>query len=293
MKFGIVGNISKPKIRQIIPEFACYLDSLQVEYLFDRNLQDFLAISDASKIAPLEDLGQQCDVVITFGGDGTLLHTASKVGKSGVPLLGVNIGALGFLTEILVKELQETVQHLLQGHFQIIERMVLETRVEKQGQTSRYYALNDIVVDKGKSGRLITIDITVDDMFLNRMRSDGVIVSTPTGSTAYSLSAGGPLMQPAMKAVIITPICPHSLAVRPIVLSDESVVRICLQQVEMNAQINIDGQYRINISAQDVIIIKKADYAVKWISTGKRCFFEILRTKLNWGADLTALNIDY
>ena len=289
MKFGIVGNTNKPKVRQIIPKFVEHLQKINVEFVYAEDLCPFLNLDDCAKIAPLEKIGHLCDVVITFGGDGTLLYTASKVGITGVPILGVNIGALGFLTEIVLEDLNQTVQEILAKRYSILERMVLETLVEQKHETSTYFALNDIAVDKGRGARLITIEVCVDRVLLNRVRSDGVIVSTPTGSTAYSLSAGGPLMEPTMKAMIVTPICPHSLTVRPIVLADNRTIQIRLIAPETHAQINIDGQYRINITSQDRITIRKADHTVKWIFTGKRSFYEILRTKLNWGIDQSSI----
>jgi len=179
------------------------------------------------------------------------------------------------------------VQDLVIQHYTIIERMVLAVRVHVSGQIKNYWALNDVVVDKGTSARLILIDALVDRNYLNTYRSDGLIIATPTGSTAYSLSAGGPLLMPVMQAILVTPICPHSLTVRPIVLSERSVLSISTRGQDKPVQVNIDGQNRFVIRAGDWLEISKADYSVRWVSSNKRDFFSILRTKLNWGFDLS------
>ena len=285
MKFGIVGNIDKPRARAGIQIFVKYLEKLGVDYVYSEDLVEFLDLKANLPVIPLDKIGYECQIVIAFGGDGTILSTANKVGKSGVPIVGVNVGALGFLAEVVVEELQTTVDQLLQGRYSIIERMVLAVDVHMDSQVSTYYALNDVVVDKGRTARMITAEVSVDGNFLNRFRSDGVIIATPTGSTAYSLSAGGPLLEPTMQAFIVTPICPHSLTERPIVLLGESVINVSLISEQTQAQINVDGHHRCTIGPNNWINIKKADYSLKWISTGKRNFYEILRTKLNWGAD--------
>ena len=290
MKFGIVGNINKPKVKSVIRDFVEYLDKVGADYIFDQELREFLNLSDDSRIIPLAKFGNRCDIVVAFGGDGTILSTAAVVGAYGVPIIGVNMGGLGFLAEVVVEELQETVHNLLEGHYRILERMVFAVRLrQKDGKIRQYNALNDVVVDKGVGARLILVDVHVDDTYLNTYRSDGIIVSTPTGSTAYSLSAGGPLLVPTMQAIIVAPICPHSLTVRPIVLSGDNVLRISVIPGQNPVQINIDGQNRGSLEPGDLLEIGKADYTLKWVSTGKRDFFEILRTKLNWGVDLSAL----
>jgi NAD+ kinase len=285
MIIGIVGNTSKPNVKKVICDFVDYLHSIHVGFVIASELKSFLGLESGQPAVPLQKIGNHCDVVIAFGGDGTLLHTASKIGESGVPILGVNTGVLGFLAEVVVDELRSSVQKLVQGRYAILERMILQVAVERPTEGFTYHALNDVVVDKGKGARLITVEVSVDDAFLNRIRSDGVIIATPTGSTAYSLSAGGPLLEPTMKAVIVTPICPHSLTVRPIVLSGERELKIRLLSTDSMAQINIDGQFQFNLSREDMVRIKQAEYSLKWISMGKRDFYEILRTKLNWGAD--------
>jgi NAD+ kinase len=207
-----------------------------------------------------------------------------------VPILGVNLGGLGFLAEVMVEELKNTVNDLLNDRYTVLERMVLDVVIHKKQQTLSCFALNDVVVDKGASPRLKYIKVMVDNTFLNTYRADGVILSTPTGSTAYSLSAGGPLMMPTMQAIIVTPICPHSLSVRPIVLSDQSHLKVSILPFQDPAYISIDGQSRDVLCQEESVSIKKADFTVKWVSIGRRDFFEVLRTKLNWGVEPLTMN---
>jgi NAD+ kinase len=284
---GIVANRFKPKARSAIKEFVTLLQQAHARVLYAAESAEFLKLPASGNIVALAELGGQCDVVVAFGGDGTLLSTASEVGASGVAILGVNLGGLGFLAECKTDELEAMVHDLIHGQFTVIERMVLAVRVHVSGQIKNYWALNDVVVDKGTSARLILIDTLVDGDYLNTYRSDGLIIATPTGSTAYSLSAGGPLLMPVMQAIIVTPICPHSLTVRPIVLSSASVLSISTRGQEKPVQVNIDGQNRFAIRAGDWLEISQATYSIKWVSSNKRDFFSILRTKLNWGFDLS------
>ncbi|HPG38048.1 MAG TPA: NAD(+)/NADH kinase [bacterium] len=288
MIIGLVGNTNKPQVRQVIREFVDYLKQREINTIYARELQDFIPLGPGDTSVPLQDIGQASDIVVTFGGDGTILATANVVAHSGVPILGVNSGGLGFLAEVVVTELKETIDNLLEENYTIIDRMLLDITITNKTGQHRFSALNDVVVDKGLGPRLISIDVQVNNTFLNTYRSDGVIVATPTGSTAYSLSAGGPLLMPDMKALIVTPICPHSLTVRPIVLSDTSIIEIAVNPSgQGSAQINIDGKSIMTLNQDEKITIRKANFNLKWLSMGKKDFFEILRTKLHWGIDNT------
>ncbi|MBN2410898.1 NAD(+)/NADH kinase [candidate division KSB1 bacterium] len=290
MKIGIVGNINKPQVRDVIKEFVEYLCLKKIQFVYARELKEFLHLDSQDQLATLKQIGQVSDIVVAFGGDGTILSTANKVGHSGVPILGVNSGGLGFLAEVVTDELKQTIDDLLEGKYTVIERMLLDVRIKKTDGEYSFSALNDMVIDKGIGPRLILIDVFVNNTFLNTYRSDGLIVATPTGSTAYSLSAGGPLLMPTMNAFIVTPICPHSLTVRPIVLSENSLLEVSLKLGQGAAQINLDGQSIMTINPNEKIEIKKADFTLKWVSIGERDFFEILRTKLHWGIANSRLN---
>jgi NAD+ kinase len=289
MIIGIAGNKRKPRVREAILHLAAYLDDLDVPMLFDRELREFLGLGPERHYLSLDEISRQCDIMTAFGGDGTLLATASQIGASGTPILGVNLGGLGFLAEVPLGEMDEVMDAILAGEYSLIERMVLKVTIEQEGEAKIYHALNDLVIEKGSVPRLILVEVCVNRTYLNTYRCDGVIVATPTGSTAYSLSAGGPLLMPTMEAIIVTPICPHSLTVRPIVLSDLCRLEVRLIDTSHFAQINIDGQNRLTLRPSDKIWIEKGSYNIKWVDTGKRDFFNVLRTKLNWGIDLTAL----
>ena len=290
MKIGIVGNINKPQVRDVIKEFVEYLDVKNIQFVYARELVDFLRLDNKDHVAPLKQIGEASDLVVAFGGDGTILATANMVGHSGVPILGVNSGGLGFLAEVVTDELKATIDDLIAGKYTVIDRMLLDVRIKKENREYSFSALNDMVIDKGIGPRLILIDVHVNNTFLNTYRSDGLIIATPTGSTAYSLSAGGPLLMPTMNAFIVTPICPHSLTVRPIVLTDNSVLNVSLKPGQDAAQVNLDGQNIMTVNPSDKIEIRKADFSLKWVSIGERDFFEILRTKLHWGIANSRIN---
>ena len=290
MKIGIVGNINKPQVRDVITEFVEYLGLKKIQFIYARELKEFLHLDSKDQIAPLNQIGHASDIVVAFGGDGTILSTANMVGHSGVPILGVNSGGLGFLAEVVIEELKQTIDDLLSGKYTVIDRMLLDVKIIKENREFSFSALNDMVIDKGIGPRLILIDVYVNNTFLNTYRSDGLIVATPTGSTAYSLSAGGPLLMPTMNAFIVTPICPHSLTVRPIVLSENSLLHVSLKPGQDDAQINLDGQSIMTLKPGEKIEIRKANFTLKWVSIGERDFFEILRTKLHWGIANSRMN---
>ncbi len=285
MILGIIGNTNKPKVKRVVKEFTGILDQKQIKYVYASDLVNFLSLNSDQNTVDLDCIGKACDIVVAFGGDGTILSTANVVGHHGVPILGVNSGGLGFLAEVMVDEIHQAIDDLLNKNYSIIDRMLLSVIIHQNGKSFHYTALNDVVVDKGLGPRLIYADVTVNNMFLNTYRSDGLIVASPTGSTAYSLSAGGPLLMPTMNAIIVTPICPHSLTERPIVLSEHAELNISIKPGQDSVQVSLDGQSIANLQENDSVEIKKAHYPLKWVSIGKRDFFEILRTKLNWGID--------
>ena len=285
MNIGIVGNTSKPSALQIIEQFTQVLEKHKVSCIYANDLIDHLHLGPSSKTATLSELGFLCSVVVSFGGDGTFLSTARDIGPSGTPILGVNVGTLGFLTEVVVNELEETVVALIENRFSLSERMVLHVKIGEGDNENSFFALNDVVLDRGSGSRLIDIDTQVNGRFLNSYRADGLIISTPTGSTAYSLSVGGPLVVPDLDAFIISPICPHSLNVRPIVLAKDSNITLSVRKEGEPVQINIDGLNKYKMMSHEIMHITRADYNVRMISTGKRDFYKLLRKKLFWGAE--------
>jgi NAD+ kinase len=225
------------------------------------------------------------EFVIVLGGDGTLLGAARRVAKYGVPILGVNLGGLGFLTEIPLKRLYPVVERMLEGRLEVESRLMLETIVERDGhEACRFTVLNDVVINKGALARIIDLDVHIDDEFLTTFRADGLIVSTPTGSTAYNLSAGGPILYPTMCCVILTPICPFALTNRPIILPDSATIYMSLsRQSEEKVSLTFDGQVGFDLRDGDRVAVCKSREGIKLIKSPDQSYFEILRAKLGWG----------
>lgn len=238
--------------------------------------QKELGVSDAQ-------LRETSDLIIALGGDGTMLHAVRWMADMDIPILSVNFGGLGFLTEITQQELYSSLKDVLNGKFAIEERMMLEAVI--RGQTS-FKALNDIVITKGVLARIISLKVLIDTEYLTTYQGDGMIVATPTGSTAYSLSAGGPIVIPDMKAIILTPICPHTLGVRPMVIPHLSKITIIIESDAQGIMLTIDGQQGVNLNLHDEVEITYAEKPIKLIKPKKRSFYEVLRTKLKWGGKL-------
>jgi NAD+ kinase len=228
---------------------------------------------------------REVEFVIVLGGDGTLLGAARRVARYGVPILGVNLGGLGFLTEIPLTNLYSAVELMLQGRLEVETRLMLEAVVLRGGaETCRFLVLNDVVINKGALARIIDLDVFINDQFLTTFRADGLIVSTPTGSTAYNLSAGGPILYPTMSSFILTPICPFTLTNRPILLPESHVVSITLsRRGEERVSLTFDGQVGFDLFQGDKVLIQKAREKLKLIKSPDHSYFEILREKLMWG----------
>jgi len=223
--------------------------------------------------------------IVVLGGDGTLLGAARRVAKYGIPILGVNLGGLGFLTEIPLKRLYAVLEMMIDGRLEIETRVMLETRVIRRNQeTPRFRVLNDVVISKGAPARIIDLDVHINQEFLTTFRADGLIISTPTGSTAYNLSAGGPIIYPTLASIILTPICPFTLSNRPIILSDSHQVQVTLtKEVDQGVSLTCDGQIGFDLRFGDKVIIRKSKETLRLIKSPDQTYFEILRTKLNWG----------
>jgi len=289
MIFGITGNTTKSMIQQVVPELLDWLHRNGVDYIVDVNLLQQIRAPISATSERLHQMGDKCDVMLALGGDGTILTTAQAVGASGVPILGVNLGGrLGFLAEVMMEELYDSLANILDNDYSILERLVLEAKVDQQGGNGHYFALNDVVIDRGGYSRVITVDVFIDQEYLNTYVGDGVIIATPTGSTAYSLSAMGPILIPTVDCMVINPICPHSLSVRPVVISDDCCIRI-VPHVDRNViMLSVDGDVKQHFAIQGQAIevkVQKAGYKIRWIRHKKRSFYDLLRTKLNWGFD--------
>lgn len=225
------------------------------------------------------------DWLVVLGGDGTLLGAARQVGRKGVPILGVNLGGLGFLTEIPLSKLYPSVEMMLRGELEWESRLMLEARVVRGGEeTCRSSVLNDVVINKSALARILDLDVHIDRQFLTTFRADGLVVSTPTGSTAYCLSAGGPVLYPTLSNMVLAPICPFTLTNRPIILSDTSTVRIEIaNEVYEEVTITLDGQVGFDFQLGDQVYISKSEERIRLVKSPYQTYFEILRTKLMWG----------
>ncbi len=224
------------------------------------------------------------DLVMVLGGDGTLLKAARLYGHQDAPILGVNLGGLGFLTEMSLDELRLLMAGILQGNYQTENRMVLTAGIIREGEVQPVIPfLNDVVINKGAVARIIDLETSIGGQFLTSYRGDGLIVSTPTGSTAYNLSAGGPILHPALKTILLTPICPFTLTNRPIILQDDAVIDIRLGSKASEVWLTFDGQVGYPLKGGDLVRVQKAVKSIRLIKTPFKNYFEILRTKLKWG----------
>jgi len=282
-KINNVGIISKPKIAQAA-EIVCglidWLKDRGIRYRCDRQTAEYAGIKD---FYAREELPEGADLLIVLGGDGTLLSAARVVAGRDIPLFAVNLGHLGFLTSIQVEELYPELERALRGEHRIGRRRMVDCELIRGGRTiATYSALNDVVITKLEIARMIDLDAHVDNHFVAAYKADGLIISTPTGSTAYSLSAGGPVIFPSVAAFCITPICPHMLTNRPVIVPDKSVIQI-LNHGEEGTFLTIDGQTGEPLSKGDRITCHSSAKTIQLIRPPKMLFFDVLREKLKWG----------
>jgi NAD+ kinase len=232
---------------------------------------------------PREQLPGQVDLLVVLGGDGTLL-AAARLAERPVPILPVNLGGLGFLTSVTLEELYPILEQVFEGRNRISERVLLEVEVLREGKiVERQRALNDAVLNKGTLARMIEVDLHIDGTYVCRYRADGLIISTPTGSTAYSLAAGGPIVYPLVEAFLITPICPHMLTNRPLVIPNTSTIEVEFQAGEEPVYLTLDGQVGVELTRGDRVAARKAGTKLRLVRPQRKTYFEILRNKLKWG----------
>lgn len=281
-KIGITSKPKKSELKEIVPPLVGWLEKRGLEVLLDK--ETGANIETACSCLTRNEIASQADLVVVFGGDGTLLATARAVGRRPVPILAVNLGALGFLTVITLEELYPTLEMVLAGNFRTEQRVrILADVIRNQETISSFLALNDVVLNKGAIARVLDFDVRVDNQFVSTYKSDGLIVSTPTGSTAYSLAAGGPVIVPTVNAFIVTPICAHALTNRAVVLPDTVVVEVAMKSHQESVYLTIDGQVAIALRSDDLVRLKKAFSFVELIQPPHKTYYEILRQKLKWG----------
>lgn len=280
---GIAAKVTSPAALQYASGVAAGLRERGLEVVFDEDTAQQL--DGAYQGAAKPELGKQCDLLITFGGDGTLLSVARHAPEH-VPILGVNMGTLGFLTEVRVEEFPNVLERVLDGNYFVEPRVTFSVSVSGPGRDSnqRFRVLNDVAINKSAVARIIEMRVSVAGLFVSTFRGDGLIVATPTGSTAYNLSAGGPIIYPTMGAVVITPICPHMLTNRPIVLPDELDIEIGLNTPDSkDIYLTLDGQQGFEISERDRVCVRKSEERVLLVQSPDKNYFDVLRNKLKWG----------
>ena len=277
----VVAKIGPPEGVRIVQELAEWLEQRQIDVQFDEETAAALGRKNGF---PRGHLPSDVDLAIVAGGDGTLLSMARAAAPSGIPLLGINFGSLGFLTELQPTEWLSGVEAVIEGRFSIEERQTLRVRhANRDGSVSEYAALNDAVITKSALARMIGIRVQVDGAEVATYSSDGLIVATPTGSTAYNLSAGGPILDPRMGAFVISPICPHTMTYRPLVVPDSVTIEVSLLNADEEVFLTLDGQIGFPLLADDRLTIDHHPTPVRLVRIAKLDFFEILRRKLRWG----------
>jgi NAD+ kinase len=283
--FQSIGIISRPRrsnLAVVVPPLLDWLESRGVRVLYDTETAS--ALQDCSKGIERDQVAKNSQLLLVLGGDGTLLAAARVAAPLDIPILPINMGSLGFLTSFKLEEMYPALEETLAGRLPSSERVMLDVELEREGRVvERQTVLNEAVINKGALARMIDLELLIDGEFVCRYRVDGLIVATPTGSTAYSLSAGGPIVHPSVESWVITPICPHTLSDRPVVIRDSSQVEIDLSAGTESVFLTLDGQTGIPMQSADKVRMTRAAERLKLIQPQKKSYFEILHSKLKWG----------
>jgi len=281
---GLFGKYGDDIAGNDIVMLAKFLRSNNYEVVVETSSAEIIH-EDVGPRESIENIGKHIDLAIVIGGDGTLLHVARKLMEHAVPLIGVNLGRLGFLTDIPAENMVEAIKKILGGEFETEERFLLSAKVMRNGTiASTSVAFNDVIIGKGELSRMIELEVFDDGEFVHSMRGDGIIVATPTGSTAYAMSAGGPILHPELQAFTLVPICPHALSNRPIVVGADSVIDIVVKGVnQQRTYATFDGQENYALEQEDRVSICKADTPVVLLHPAHRSHYDVLRAKLHWG----------
>lgn len=279
-----VGVVAKPdpRSRPVLRRLLRLLADRKTSYVLDREAAVILGRRNDG--IDRTDIGGRVDLAIVVGGDGTLLSMARSMGRAQIPMLGVNLGTLGFLTEFSMSELEECLHPILAGRFEIDRRMMLRVDVERAGAPRRRYrVLNDAVINKSALARILDIELRADDQRIAVYRADGLILSSPTGSTAYCLSAGGPIVHPGVQAIVAIPICPHTLTNRPVVVPGNLVLEVRIRTTAENVFLTLDGQVGFPLTREDRIRVRRAAKGLRLVTVPGRNYFQVLQRKLRWG----------
>lgn len=284
---GLFGKYRDDSVADHLLRLAEYLKARQLQILIDENTASLMKSSNAPS-RPFPAIGNDIDLAIVIGGDGTLLHIARQLAEYGVPLIGVNLGRLGFLTDIRANEMIDEIGRILDGDHEIENRLLLSAEIKRAGKRIHVAtALNDIIITKGEIARLIEYETYLDGAFVNSARGDGIIIASPTGSTAYAMSAGGPIVHPTLNAILLVPICPHTLSNRPIVVSSDSIIEVLMTNpADHRAHVTFDGQFNFPLDENDRIYVQCAQNPVQLLHPSGRNHYDVLRAKLHWGEKL-------
>jgi len=278
---AIIAKPSKPELAAILPDLLGWFREHDYHLYLDQETAQY---TDGAEVLPRTEMGaKHPDFALVLGGDGTLLSAARSVAHEGVPILAVNLGSLGFLTEVPLAEMYSTLEAIDGGGCPTEQRAVLDCSLFREGKgIAHHFALNDAVVSKSAIARLLDFDLLIDGVFVFNCKADGVIIATPTGSTAYSLAAGGPVLMPSVTSFVVTPVCPHSLTHRPLVVTDKATIELRVETSDEEAFLSIDGQVGVPVKQGDRVVCHRASHTVRLLRM-KKTFFEVLRSKLKWG----------
>jgi len=290
MKFGVIGNTGKPVIKTVASDLFSYLNEKKVNTAVHEDLGKWYNAQGVSPQIKSGDfvteaeLPKKCDILISLGGDGTMLTAARIAGPGSIPILGINLGKLGFLAEVPIEEIRECIDDIIMKRYYVEERLVLRATAGKDPK--HYFALNDVVIDKGSSSRIIDLEIYVNGEYLVTFTADGIIIATPTGSTAYSLASGGPIITPQSGVIEINPIAPHTLSARPVIIPESSTVKVIVRESPKEVHMSSDGQIDNFYKTPAEFIVTRAPYTIKLVKREKRNYYDLLRMKLMWGKDV-------
>ena len=284
--FGIWGNTEKPAFWELLPDIISWTEEKNLEVHLTTRIRDNMEDPQAFSYQLIESAEDffKLDFLLALGGDGTMLSLARAVGDRNVPLLGIHLGELGFLAAVNVDQMFEKLDQVVAGNYLVQPRIVLKSTVYNGGKSSTFFALNDMVIDRGKSHRMLVYELQANNHVIANYKADGLVVSTPTGSTAYSLAAGGPIVVPTMKTMVVTPICPHSLTLRPIVIPDDQILNISFpSDHDDGITLAVDGQICEELGSGSKVEIQAADYTINMIGFPGSNYFRTLRKKMGWG----------
>jgi NAD+ kinase len=281
-KASIISKQGKPDLATVVSQVAGWLRRNGYAVTADSSTRKFCPDCEPAEREDLPNIAP--DFVVVLGGDGTLLSTARSVARAGIPILGINLGSLGFLTEVRQQEIEQALADVHSGRCELSLRPMLHCQVQRSGKcVASYDALNEVVMNQSAVARITDFELRVNGVFVSNYKADGLIISTPTGSTAYSLAAGGPILSPDVPGFVVTPVASHALTNRPLVVQDTAIIEVRLIITRERAYLTVDGQEGIPLTATDVVQCKKSEFKVKLFKLAGRSFFDVLRTKLKWG----------